>query len=347
MDYSQVGKVVLAASNGHVVAEPGLEIESGPVNDPAALVIVGNPGSGKSTWAAGAPGVVFIDLEAGTKRLNVKRSLVPGTKRGPRSYKELTDMLTMLLDKPHAYKTVVIDTINEAEKLMTHDVTKSETMTVTEYNQNHYGGGTRGVISRTHQVLRTLNKLRDLRGMGVILIAHSKIKNEVTGDLTKHETNTMDMEVNGAATLVRSWADGVYFADQEAETSVTADKKGRAFYTGERYLYTKMSGVRIGKDRYHLAERLPLRYEYFAEGERRFYENKEIIEGLVASMHDLASRIVAITGDVSLFEKVDDRIKRRAGDVAVLSQDLNELQIKLAGIQPVVEPTQEKEEGTP
>ena len=54
-----------------------MQITSGVLSTPLKVVIYGPEGIGKSTFAAQAPGALFIDTEGSTARMNVRRLPAP------------------------------------------------------------------------------------------------------------------------------------------------------------------------------------------------------------------------------------------------------------------------------
>ena len=93
-----------------------LAIRRGKIPRPQKVVIYGPEGVGKSTLAGQAPEPVFLDTEGGTHHLDVARF------PRPRSWAELVAAITHLLTAEHGHQTLVIDSIDWAEKLLIEEV---------------------------------------------------------------------------------------------------------------------------------------------------------------------------------------------------------------------------------
>src|SRR5258707_13543331 len=76
---------------------------------PVMALLYGQPGIGKSTWAAGAPKPIFISTERGLDQLNVAK--LPA----PKDFKSLYEQVDALDKEDHEYQTAVLDTINGPE----------------------------------------------------------------------------------------------------------------------------------------------------------------------------------------------------------------------------------------
>ena len=89
-----------------------MNIMKGIQNKPLKIVVYGPEGIGKTTFASRFPDPLFIDTEGSTARMDVARTETPS------SLAMLTAQLTEIRDTPPAgFKTLVLDTIDWAERL--------------------------------------------------------------------------------------------------------------------------------------------------------------------------------------------------------------------------------------
>src|SRR5271166_3225135 len=79
---------------------------------PVMALLYGQPGIGKSTWAAGAPKPIFISTERGLDQLNCAKLPQPG------DFKALYEQIMALKNEEHDYETIVLDTIDGADLLI-------------------------------------------------------------------------------------------------------------------------------------------------------------------------------------------------------------------------------------
>ena len=77
------------------------------------MVAYGSEGVGKSTFASKFPEPLFIDTEGGTKQLDVSRFPEPET------WQDILDEIDAVIEEPDICQTLVIDTIDRADMLLT------------------------------------------------------------------------------------------------------------------------------------------------------------------------------------------------------------------------------------
>ena len=97
-----------------------INISTGTVPSKKKFVIYGTEGIGKSTFASKFPDPLFIDVEGGTKNMDVRRFADP-----PTSYAMLTNYIDHVMQNAGICKTLVIDTIDWVERMIINDVCDS------------------------------------------------------------------------------------------------------------------------------------------------------------------------------------------------------------------------------
>ena len=85
-----------------------MQIETGIQNKPLSLLLYGVEGIGKSTLISNAPGVLFLDTENGTIRINTRRIKIV-------TWEDLLNAVKYVNDNPTICKTLAIDTADWAE----------------------------------------------------------------------------------------------------------------------------------------------------------------------------------------------------------------------------------------
>ena len=93
-----------------------MNITSGKIKKKQKVVIYGPEGIGKSTLAAQFPDPLFIDTEGSTSNLDVRRF------DKPTSWSMLQNQIMYVRDNPGICGTLVIDTMDWAERLCVEDV---------------------------------------------------------------------------------------------------------------------------------------------------------------------------------------------------------------------------------
>lgn len=150
------------------------------------MLIYGEPGSGKSTFALEFPSIYFIDSEAGAVRPQYQEKLKKvgglyfGQEQGANDFSEVINEVKNLATTKHDRKTLVIDSFSH---LYLNEAAEAE-----EKVGDAFGKDKKEANKPSRQLLRWINKL----DMNVILIAHSKAKWARKGSEIYQEGNTFD-----------------------------------------------------------------------------------------------------------------------------------------------------------
>jgi hypothetical protein len=244
-------------------------IQSGKESKPPRLMIYGQEGIGKSTFAAAAPNPIFIQTEDGLGEINCKKFPLAKT------YDEVLAELTALRDEPHDFQTVVIDSADWLEKLICEDICREYCVKTIDRVPGKFGTGNNYVAARWGEVLDLLQELRDKRGIMPILVAHAKVETFRDPENTSYDRYTPRLLANAAALIVE-WCDGVFFASKKLrvtkETSGFNTERGIASAIGaeggERYIKTIGGPACTAKNRFGLPGELPLSWQAFLDAYR-------------------------------------------------------------------------------
>ena len=229
-----------------------MEITRGVIPKAQKVVLYGPEGIGKSTFAAGFPGVVFIDTEGSTAGMDVAR--LPQ----PQSWAQLLNEVTYIRDHPKEAGTLALDTADWAEKLAVRYLCdKSHKQGIEDWG---YGKGYTYLAEIFEELLHLLQDVVD-RGVHVIVTAHAKItKFEQPDEMGAYDRWELKL-TKQVAPLLKEWADMVLFANYKT-LSVAADDKGkkRKAQGGRRVLYTTHHPCWDGKNRHNLPDELPFAF---------------------------------------------------------------------------------------
>jgi len=222
-------------------------ITRGLIPSATGLALYGPEGVGKTSLTAGFPAPVFLDTEGGSAHLDVARF------PRPRAWAELLAAISHLLAADHGFQTLVIDSIDWAEKLLIKEVCrKANKESLEDFG---YGKGNFYLPEEFARFLALLEKLRD-RGIHVVLVGHSMIRKfegpDAVGAYDRFELKLSKQ----VAALVKEWVDALLFVD--FVTKVTEkDGKQRAVGGRERVIHTTHTAAWDAKNRYGLDDKVP------------------------------------------------------------------------------------------
>jgi hypothetical protein len=236
-------------------------IKTEPTVLPPRLVVFGQGGVGKTTFASKIPGVVFLPAEEGEGNLRLARFPTP------ESYEDVINTIASLLKEEHGYKALCIDTVDHVEPLVWDAVCQQKSTDKKTYEHIEdfgYGKGYTFADPYWTRILRGLDTLRREKKMTTVLLAHAEsriIEDPVVGAYDRWVTK---LHKRGNA-LIHEWADLVGFAQIERSPRTKEGARGRevktSTTTGKRILSLEDTGGFIAKNRFSLPPRIDLDYE--------------------------------------------------------------------------------------
>lgn len=236
-------------------------ITRGAPQKPPRIVLYSPHGVGKTTFGAMAPNPIILPFEDGIGRLDV-----PTWPQLIQTYAEAIEAVQALIEGEHDFKTAVVDTLDWFEPAVwAETAARHGKKDIEEFG---YGKGYTYANDIWREFLSGLNMLRDHRGMQVILLAHSDVKQYNDPSSEPYDRYTLKLH-KGAGAIVQEWADAVLFANfknytQQVDAGGFGKKVTKGIGTGERVLYTEERPSHYAKNRYQLPPELPFSYENFA-----------------------------------------------------------------------------------
>lgn len=235
------------------------EITRGKINVPPKIVIYGVEGVGKTTLCSKMPNPLFIDTEQSTYRMDVNRLPAPTT------WEMLLEEVKYVYKNPEVCKTLIIDTLDWAEKLAIDAVLAEKQVKGIE--DISYGAGYKYVYEKFGKLLNGLSMLPN-RGIAVVCTAHSIQRRielpEAMGSFDHYELKLQDSPKASISKMVREWPDALLFCNYYTQIIGGAEnKKGKAM-GNKRVIYTNHRPFCDAKNRFGLAEQLDLSYESIA-----------------------------------------------------------------------------------
>lgn len=233
------------------------QVTSGVIPAPVKVVLYGPEGIGKSTFAAQFPDPVFIDAEGGTKQLNVRR--LPR----PTSWAMLLDEVAEVRRGNVPCATLVLDTADWAETLCIQSVCAKAKVDGLE----GFGYG-KGYVYAKEAFAKLLDELEEVvaGGRNVVVLAHAAIAKFEQPDAVGNYDRWQMKTTKQVAPLLREWCDMLLFANYKTvvEKSGSSPNAKNKASGRRRVLYTTHHPCWDAKNRFGLAEELPLDYQAIA-----------------------------------------------------------------------------------
>jgi hypothetical protein len=223
------------------------------------IVLVGQGKIGKTTFAAMSPNAIGILTEDGADAVNANAFPLAS------SLQDVYAAIDTLINQDHEFQTLFLDSLDWLEPLVQDYVCKANNWKNIE--QPGFGKGYVAAAEEWRNLLSGLEVLRAQKGMGIILIAHDKIK-RIEDPLTEgYDSHVLKLH-DRAAGLVLEWADVVGYAGYRIFTSKTdagfGNKETKATTTGERILHVEPHPAHCGGNRFGLTN-MPLDWAAFQD----------------------------------------------------------------------------------
>lgn len=208
-------------------------------NRPLKWLIYSEPKLGKTHLCAGAPGVFFLDCERGSLEFDVGRAPIT-------SWDELDDGLNWLERAQHDFRTIVLDTLDEIERLACSFVAHRDGVPSVAEVGGGFGKGWQEVEEIWHDMTRRLDRIQVRRGINVILLAHSDLERFKDPD-SGVEFDRFTMRASKKTLGVfKGWVDEILFMKRRV---TTRNKHSRVGQDGGRVVLTDSAPGRVAGSR--------------------------------------------------------------------------------------------------
>lgn len=217
------------------------------LNKPYRLLLYGESGIGKSTLANTAKRPIFVDIEEGLSQIDCHRT--PKIK----TISQLGDVVTFLLTKKDDYDTIIIDTADALDVLITEEICRHNNKE--SLSAFGYGAGF-DLLNRTWgKVVDGFEKLVD-KGFNLVILAHPMVKKFDDPSLSDGYDKIILRLHQKPAALLMGRMDAVWYYAFETMVTGKANEKKKAVTTGSRIIHTRKKAAFDAKCRYDLPERI-------------------------------------------------------------------------------------------
>lgn len=192
------------------------------------VVILGDCGVGKTTYASKFPNPVFLDVESGTGSLDVPRIPI-------QSATDFNNAIYALQTEDHPFKTVIIDSVDWLETHLVKLVcTENRVRTLADLA---YGRGYQLLADKWINVVNLLDSLRT-RGLIIVLICHATPETVKHPDADEYQRMGLALQRSADRNKLIGWADIVIYISVKKDKSraynleSTAGFAAKCRYTG-------------------------------------------------------------------------------------------------------------------
>lgn len=250
-----------------------MKIIKGIVPTPRRIMLYGEHGVGKGTWASKAPAAFFLDIEGGLNDIDCERTEKLGTARA------VSEAVTWLLHNEHDYKTCVVDTVDWLEQLIHKQIVADENNPkIKSIADISYGKGYSRAIPIWSWFLSQFEALRNQKKMAIILLSHAKVERYESPESESYDRYSPDLH-KSSSSMIQEWCDEVLFASTRVYTKKQDEgfNRSRSVAVGgkERYIRTSESASSIAKNRLNLPPELPLEWSAYSEQVKAYYANSK------------------------------------------------------------------------
>ena len=240
-----------------------MAVSKGKKPGPRKLLLYASHGVGKSTFASQAPNPVFLDIEEGTRDLDIARWDEPIT-----SYTQFVGILHYFRTQEHDFQTLVIDTIDWLEKLIFKDI--AQAAGVSSLADIDFGKGFPRAIPKWETVLGTLDLIQHERRMGIVLLGHARLERVANPEGTTYDRYAPDLWTNsrneGVGNMVQEWCSEVFFARKKKLVRTEGkgfNERGIAMGSEEREILTSDSAFASAKNRLSMPATVPMAWSEY------------------------------------------------------------------------------------
>ena len=255
------------------------------VRKPEKLVIEGETGAGKTTFACSShtkkEPVFIINADDGGENvfhktgINLIHDCIPtgDVKENADKWDQLMETLREIAGEKSGIKRIIIDSVDKVEIL-------AQAKTCSLHKLSHiedmgYGKGFSYARGEMQKLLSGLNYLRDTQDIQPILVCHTQVRTINKPTMEPYDSFVLKLHRSLCGDIME-WADVILFVAFETIVKKIDSgfnrKDSRAIQSGKRFLYTSGSMGVDAKNRFDLPAEIPADWDEYQQLIANFWD---------------------------------------------------------------------------
>jgi hypothetical protein len=256
------GSRLLAGSNGRKDADKanaqgnGMKISAASSNTAPIVLIYGHEGRGKTTLACKAPNPVALLLERG-----LPKGVIVDAFEDVGSFDDVMAVLRDLYTDPQDYRSLIIDTVDSLEALVTEYTCRKNGWKSIE--QPAFGKGWVAVDDEWRRFIRAITAIRHKHGVIVIMLCHADVTRVDDPRAPTYTSYAPRLHRRGRG-LVMDACDIVGFLGEDLRIQTDNNDRVRASANPMRHLFVEGSPAFSAKTRFAMPAKIaiPLDFDF-------------------------------------------------------------------------------------
>jgi len=230
---------------------------SKPSARPPIITICGDAGVGKSSLAATFPSPVFLRAEDGVGRIH-EACEMPDAFPVIKTEADLMAQMMWLLEQPHDYKTLVIDSVSALEAIFTEAILAQDGRAKTLSTAlGGYGAGFAALATRHRGVRKLAGRISEQRRMAVVFISHADLETMKLPDTDDYSRYSLRLNSKSLPAYVDD-VDLVGFVRLVSALRGEDGDRKKVISNGDRELICFATAASVSKNGYGITEPLEL-----------------------------------------------------------------------------------------